>query len=275
MMSAAPGKGFRMHANAEDLPRGDRPPGHAPLSLAPLWIAMLGVVVLGLVAWWVPVRSAEPAVVAADPAASIAPATDGWAGFAVEPERPAPGFTLTDGAGRPWSLDDARGSVVALFFGYTRCPDVCPQTMSRLQAAVAELGADGDAVRVVLVTTDPEHDTADVMARYVGAYDPRFVGLTGSVNDVRTVGALFGALPGASADGHDEAAAQGDGAAHDDGAARDDDAAHADAPSIDPTMHSSRVWLIDAAGQMRVSYSGPYTPADVAHDMSILIGERR
>lgn len=257
-----------MHANAEEFPRDDRPPGTAPLSLAPLWIAVLGVVVLGLVAWWAPARTADPAVDATGPAASIAPATDGWAGFAVEPERPAPGFTLTDGAGRPWSLDDARGSIVALFFGYTRCPDVCPQTLSRLQAAVAELGADGDAVRVVLVTTDPEHDTPDVMARYVGAYDPRFVGLTGSENEVRTVASLFGALPGAAADGHDEAAAHGDDA-HDDGAA------HADAPSIDPTLHSSRVWLIDAAGQMRVSYSGPYTPADVAHDMSILIGERR
>lgn len=259
-----------MNANSEGLANEAQPAGRAPLSLAPLWTAVLGIVVLTAAARWMPPLPASTTVTAGDPAASIAPAIgdDGWAGFAVQPERPAPAFTLTDGAGNPWSLDTARGSVVALFFGYTRCPDVCPQTMSRLQAAIAELGADGNAVQVVLVTTDPAHDTPDVMARYVGAYDERFVGLTGSTDEVRTVASLFGALPAAAEDGHADAAAHG-------GDPHDDEAAHADAASIDPTMHSSRVWLIDAAGQMRVSYTGPYTPADVAHDMAILIGERR
>jgi len=206
-------------------------------------------------------RSEAPAVAPAADAAAAAPIDadgDGWAGFAVVPERPAPVFALTDQTGAAWSLSSARGRVAALFFGYTRCPDVCPQTMQRLQQAVAALGPAGDDVAVVLVTTDPDHDTPELMARYVGGFDPRFVGLTGTPDAIRAVAGLYNALPAPepAADGAAEAAT-GHGA------------------PIDPTLHSSRLWLVDASGQLRVSFTGPYTPADVAHDLSLLLAERR
>lgn len=210
--------------------------------------------------------------VPAAPDAPAAPAVDdrgGWSGFPVRPERPAPNIALTDQAGRPWTLQVERGKVVVLFFGYTRCPDVCPQTMARLKQAVDSLGEAGDDVLVSLVTTDPSHDTPAVLGAYVGAYDPRFIGLTGTMDEVMAAARPFGALPEGDAD---HGAPSSDAADHD--ATGHDPASHAAARPVDPTVHSSRVWLIDAAGQLRVSFMGPFTPAEVAHDLAALLAER-
>lgn len=196
--------------------------------------------------------------------AAIAPVTssgdDGWSGTAVVPERPAPGFSLTDQAGARWALSDERGRVVALLFGYTRCPDVCPQTLARLQQAVAQLGVAGDDVQVVLVSTDPTHDTPAVLAHYLAGYNARFVGLTGTVEAARAAADLFGAVPDSVRRTTDE---------HHDSAKR------ADAESGDDPAHSSRVWLIDGYGQLRVSFGGAFAPTDVAHDIRVLLDERR
>ena len=87
------------------------------------------------------------------------------------------GFALTDQAGKPRTLADFSGKVVVLFFGYTHCPDVCPTTMVELKGVMQKLGADADKVQVLFVTLDPERDTAQVLAQYVPAFDPHFLGL--------------------------------------------------------------------------------------------------
>jgi protein SCO1/2 len=81
--------------------------------------------------------------------------------------------------GRPRALADFRGKVVALYFGYTRCPDVCPITMATLAQAVRLLGPDGGRVQALFVTVDPRHDKPEVLARYLRAFDPSFLGLYG------------------------------------------------------------------------------------------------
>jgi len=86
-------------------------------------------------------------------------------------------FHLVDVAGRPRSLADYRGKVVMLFFGYTQCPDVCPTTMAELKNVMQSLGPDAERVQVLFVTLDPDRDTAQLLAQYVPAFDPRFVGL--------------------------------------------------------------------------------------------------
>lgn len=91
----------------------------------------------------------------------------------------ANGFSLKDHAGKSRQLSDFKGKIVALFFGYTHCPDVCPTTMSDMANALKLMGKQSDDVQVLFVTLDPERDTQDVLAKYVPAFDARFIGLYG------------------------------------------------------------------------------------------------
>lgn len=88
-------------------------------------------------------------------------------------------FQLTDHNGKPRTLDDFKGKVVAIFFGYTYCPDVCPTTMGELSLVMKELGKDAERVQVLFVTVDPERDTPALLSKYVPAFNPSFLGLYG------------------------------------------------------------------------------------------------
>jgi protein SCO1/2 len=112
-------------------------------------------------------------------------------------------FALTDHTGAPRSLADYRGNVVAVFFGFTQCPDVCPTTLADFAQIKSRLGKDGDQLQVLFVTVDPERDTAQVLARYVPAFDPSFVGLFGTPEQIAQVAKEFKVfyqkVPGATA----------------------------------------------------------------------------
>jgi protein SCO1/2 len=86
---------------------------------------------------------------------------------------------LTDHTGRPRRLEDFRGKVVVVFFGFTHCPDVCPTTLADVSQVVKQLGPDAQRVQVLFVTVDPERDTKELLAKYVTAFDPGFLGLYG------------------------------------------------------------------------------------------------
>jgi len=88
-------------------------------------------------------------------------------------------FRLTDHNGKVRTLADFRGQAVVMFFGYTQCPDVCPTTMMEMTAVLQQLGADAKRVQMLFVTVDPERDTRELLARYVPAFDPSFLGLYG------------------------------------------------------------------------------------------------
>ena len=89
----------------------------------------------------------------------------------------AKGFALTDHNGKPRTLQDFTGKVVVVFFGFTQCPDVCPTTMTELAEVKRLLGPDGDKLQAVLITVDPERDTADVLKAYMANFDPTFIAL--------------------------------------------------------------------------------------------------
>ena len=91
-------------------------------------------------------------------------------------------FALTDHTGKQRALADFRGKAVVVFFGYTQCPDVCPTTLSALAEAMKMLGPDASKVQVLFVTVDPERDTAELLAHYVTAFDPSFLGLSGDAD---------------------------------------------------------------------------------------------
>jgi protein SCO1/2 len=86
-------------------------------------------------------------------------------------------FALKDADGQPRTLRDFKGKVVVLFFGFAQCPDVCPTTMSEMAQVKQQLGKDADKLQVLFVTVDPERDTPAVMKAYMGAFDPSFVAL--------------------------------------------------------------------------------------------------
>lgn len=98
---------------------------------------------------------------------------------------------LIDHHGRPRRLEDFRGKAVVLFFGFTHCPDVCPTTLADAAQALRQIGADADRVQVLLVTVDPERDTQAVLAKYVPAFDPRFLGLRGDLEATRRAAREF------------------------------------------------------------------------------------
>jgi len=88
---------------------------------------------------------------------------------------------LTDHTGKPRRLEDFRGKAVVLFFGFTHCPDICPTTLADIAQAVKSLGADAERVQVLMVSVDPERDTPEALAKYVTAFDPRFIALRGDL----------------------------------------------------------------------------------------------
>ncbi len=88
---------------------------------------------------------------------------------------------LTDQYGRLRHLEDWRGKIVVLFFGFTHCPDICPTTLADVANAVKKLGPDAERVQVLFVTVDPERDTPKELGNYVSAFDPRFIALRGDL----------------------------------------------------------------------------------------------
>jgi protein SCO1/2 len=100
-------------------------------------------------------------------------------------------FHLPDTDGRVRSLGDFKGKLVALFFGYTQCPDVCPTTMTELAEARKLLGPQGDKLQVVFVTVDPERDTPQVLKGYMGNFDPTFIALRPTPEQLEAVAKDF------------------------------------------------------------------------------------
>jgi protein SCO1/2 len=89
-------------------------------------------------------------------------------------------FELTDHNGKPFLSAGLAGQPYAIFFGFTHCPDVCPTTLLEMSNNLRSLGPDGDRLKVIFVTVDPERDTPAHLRDYLSSFDPRIVALTGS-----------------------------------------------------------------------------------------------
>ena len=153
-------------------------------------------------------------------------------------------FKLTDHNGTPRTLQDFRGKVVVLFFGYTQCPDVCPTTMSELAAVMQKLGPEAERVQVLFVTVDPERDTASLLSQYVPAFNPTFLGLRGDAQATAEVAKEFKILyqkqPGTT-------------------------------PGSYTMDHSAGTFIFDPQGRLRVYVSYGQGPEVFAHDISLLL----
>ncbi len=169
---------------------------------------------------------------------------------ALTPAADDPLFDATDITGVPWgrdfelrghdgqeySLADFNGKLVALYFGYTRCPDVCPTTMATLAQAVRLLGSDAAHVQGVFVTVDPRHDTPGVLRRYLSVFDPSFIGLYGDKPAIVRTAHEFHVVASRSA-------------------------------------HSTPVFLFDRAGRLRLMVRPEATAESIAHDLRLLLAQ--
>lgn len=165
----------------------------------------------------VPVRQRPLAAAAAVLLALLAVIAVGWWLIVTKddagPERPpAPGiiagssmiggpFTLLDHTGREVTEATFRGKFLLVFFGFANCPDVCPLALDRFAQVLDLLGSDAERVQPLLISVDPERDTPEVLREYVTAVDPRILGLTGTLEQVKRVASAYKvyfakALPG-------------------------------------------------------------------------------
>ena len=103
----------------------------------------------------------------------------------------AKGFSLTDHTGKPRTLQDFKGKLVVLFFGFTQCPDVCPTSMAELAEVKKLLGKDGDKLQGLFVTVDPERDTPELLKAYMANFDPTFLALRGSPEQLEAMAKEF------------------------------------------------------------------------------------
>ncbi len=101
------------------------------------------------------------------------------------------GFRLKDPDGRVRTLEDFKGKVVMMFFGFTQCPDVCPTALVNASQIKSLLGKDGDDLQVLFITVDPERDTPEVLREYAQAFDPSFLGLYGSLEETAAVAKAY------------------------------------------------------------------------------------
>ena len=100
-------------------------------------------------------------------------------------------FVLPDQNGKTRSIKDFAGKVVVVFFGFTQCPDVCPTSMAELAGIKKSLGADGDKLQAIFISVDPERDTPEILKAYMGNFDPTFLALRPSAEQLPAVAKDF------------------------------------------------------------------------------------
>ena len=159
------------------------------------------------------------------------------------PARLAPEFTLRGSDGKDLNLTRYRGKVVLLAFGYTSCTEVCPVTLSILAQARRKLAALASDLQVVYITVDPERDSVLRMRSYLTAFDPSFMGGTGTAEQLAAVRSAYGITVGKKMP----------------------------MPGGYLLSHSSFTYLIDRDGRMRALMPFGHDAADFAHDVRLLL----
>lgn len=175
---------------------------------------------------------------------SNAPAATNFVGQDITGASFTPPLQLTAHTGDKVSINDFKGKAVVLFFGFTHCPDVCPTTMNELKQTMKLLGNDANQVQVLFVSVDPERDTTEVLAKYVPFFDERFIGLTGTPEEVAANMAAYkvhaSKVPSENGEGY----------------------------SVD---HSAGLYVFDKTGAVRIYMNYGQKPAEIASDIKQIL----
>lgn len=167
-------------------------------------------------------------------------------GFYQPPNAAAELTNAVDQHGEPFRLEDWRGKVVFIYFGYTHCPDACPATLSEFMEVKDALGADADDVAFVMVTVDPERDTPERMAEYLEFWDPEFYGVSMPEEDTQRVARAWNVLY-----------------------------TYRDANSQGGYMvdHETSSYVVDTEGNLRLTYPLGFDPEKMAEDVEHLLDD--
>jgi protein SCO1/2 len=168
-------------------------------------------------------------------------------GSAIEPSPPAVDFELAEADGTVFRMSEQKDNVVLVFFGYANCPDFCPATMAKYKQIAERLGAEAENVRFVFVTVDPERDTPEIIANYTDNFNPEFIGLSGSMEDLQHVWTDYWVFREAQI-------------------VEDSELGYL-------VAHTTRIYVIDKAGLLRMTFPFEMEAADMAHDVSLLLNE--
>lgn len=166
-------------------------------------------------------------------------------GMLLDSTAPAADFALPGEDGRMVRLSDFQGRLVLLYFGYTTCPDICPATLGDVARAVAALGAQAADVQVIMISVDPERDTPQAVAAYARNFDPNFIGLSGTLDQVTAAAAPFG-IYFEKVEGGSQALGY-------------------------LVNHTSTVTVVDRQGYVRLVWPFGVLPADMAADLRYLL----
>lgn len=123
---------------------------------------------------------------------AFAPAYE-FKGSVLEPPLPLPDFELNDTSEQPFHLSEVNGDIALIYFGYTFCPDVCPLTLGDVRKALADLEG-RERIKVIFISVDPDRDTPEILARYLAAFDPSYIGLTDDFEKIEAAMKPFGAF---------------------------------------------------------------------------------
>ncbi|MDX1520037.1 MAG: SCO family protein [Anaerolineae bacterium] len=167
-------------------------------------------------------------------------------GTHLQPTMPLPDFELLDTNGEPFRLSDADGELTLVYFGYTFCPDVCPLTLADLHATLEGLDS-REQINVVFISVDPERDTPELVAQYVAAFDPTFIGLTDTPERTQAAMEAFGVF------------------------SEKEEAVGSAADYL--VTHSSRVFLVNRQGEIEGLYSFDFAPEDLRSDLEFLLNQ--
>ncbi len=148
-------------------------------------------------------------------------------------------FELVNHRGEPVASSDYEGSYLLVFFGYTFCPDICPDTLTRVSTALDLLGDDAENIVPLFITIDPARDTPDYMREYISYFHPKIIGLTGSDAQIADVAKVYGVY-------------------YAKGAVDESD------PESYLMDHTSITYLMDPSGRYAAHFSHGATPEDMA-----------
>jgi protein SCO1/2 len=163
-----------------------------------------------------------------------------------EPYPAAPKIDLQQANGKSFHLSDQQGRIVLIFFGYTSCPDVCPTTLAELNLALGKLGDKSKNIQVLFVSVDPQRDTPEKIQNYVERFNPSFIGLSGSLEELQQIWQGYGVF---------REIAQGGNS------------------SNYIVNHTARIILVDSRGNLRLSYGFQTPPEDITSDIDILLSQ--
>jgi protein SCO1 len=156
-------------------------------------------------------------------------------------------LALTDHTGKPQTLENFKGKVVLVSFGFTHCPDVCPTTLANWAEAIKQLGDAGKDVQGLFVTVDPERDTPALLSQYVPAFNPTFLGLLGNAEQTKAAATEFKVI-------YQKAAGA--------------------TPETYTVDHSTATYVFDRAGRVRLMATHNTPVSALTSDLKVLLAQK-